>query len=95
MRTRTRVHAYTRTRARIQAHASTISCSCARTNLQPFCDGNSHRAYGIKPVAFKTEGEEGKKSKVELCGCKYTSTPPYCDGTHVRLKAEAEAAGTV
>lgn len=46
-------------------------------------------------MAFKTEGEEGKKSKVELCGCKYTSTPPYCDGTHVRLKAEADAAGTV
>ena len=39
------------------------------------------RAYGIKPVAFKTEGEEGKKRKVELCGCKYTNTPPYCDGT--------------
>ena len=95
MRARAHAHAYTRTRARIQAHASTISCSCACTNLQPFCDGNSHRAYGIKPVAFKTEGEEGKKSKVELCGCKYTSTPPYCDGTHVRLKAEAEAAGTV
>jgi hypothetical protein len=44
------------------------------------------RAYGIKPVPFKTDGEEGKKRKVELCGCKYTNTPPYCDGT-VRNKS--------
>ena len=39
------------------------------------------RAYGIKPVAFKTDGVEGGKRKVELCGCKYTNTPPYCDGS--------------
>ena len=65
-------------------------CVCV---CQPFCDGTSHRAYGIKPVPFKTEGEAGKKSKVNLCGCKYTNTPPYCDGTHVALAAKAKADG--
>mmetsp|Transcript_72688 Transcript_72688/g.106557 ORF Transcript_72688/g.106557 Transcript_72688/m.106557 type:complete len:253 (-) Transcript_72688:160-918(-) len=72
-----------------------VWCQCGVSMKQPFCDGNSHRAYGIKPVPFTTRGTEGGRSKVNLCGCKYTNTPPYCDGTHVSLKAQAEAGGTV
>mmetsp|Transcript_35787 Transcript_35787/g.111959 ORF Transcript_35787/g.111959 Transcript_35787/m.111959 type:complete len:112 (-) Transcript_35787:59-394(-) len=68
-----------------------VWCQCGVSTRQPFCDGQSHRAYGIKPVAFTSEGEAGgQKVKAALCGCKYTNTPPYCDGTHVSMKKKDE-----
>eukprot|EP00293_Proteomonas_sulcata_P019521 CAMPEP_0184294690 /NCGR_PEP_ID=MMETSP1049-20130417/5815_1 /TAXON_ID=77928 /ORGANISM="Proteomonas sulcata, Strain CCMP704" /LENGTH=208 /DNA_ID=CAMNT_0026603055 /DNA_START=157 /DNA_END=783 /DNA_ORIENTATION=- len=66
-------------------------CQCGVSTKQPFCDTVSHRAYGLKPVGFKAEGDAGTKVKATLCGCKYTNTPPYCDGTHVGMKAAADA----
>lgn len=65
-----------------------VWCQCGVSVKQPFCDGASHRAYGIKPVPFTAEGEKGAKVEAQLCGCKYSNTKPYCDGSHVALKAQ-------
>eukprot|EP00284_Hemiselmis_tepida_P009007 CAMPEP_0174926548 /NCGR_PEP_ID=MMETSP1355-20121228/12009_1 /TAXON_ID=464990 /ORGANISM="Hemiselmis tepida, Strain CCMP443" /LENGTH=249 /DNA_ID=CAMNT_0016172587 /DNA_START=32 /DNA_END=781 /DNA_ORIENTATION=- len=69
-----------------------VWCQCGVSVKQPFCDGVSHRAYGLKPVPFKAEGEKGTKVEAQLCGCKYSNTKPYCDGTHVALKAQDDEA---
>jgi CDGSH-type Zn-finger protein len=69
-----------------------VWCQCGVSITQPFCDGNSHRAYGLKPVPFTADGEKGSKVEAQLCGCKYSNTKPYCDGSHVALKAEDDEA---
>uniref|UniRef100_A0A6U5BW87 Iron-binding zinc finger CDGSH type domain-containing protein n=1 Tax=Hemiselmis andersenii TaxID=464988 RepID=A0A6U5BW87_HEMAN len=69
-----------------------VWCQCGVSVKQPFCDGVSHRAYGLKPVPFTAEGEKGAKVEAQLCGCKYSNTKPYCDGTHVGLKAQDDEA---
>jgi CDGSH iron-sulfur domain-containing protein 3 len=59
-------------------------CTCGNSTKQPFCDGQSHKGTGFKPLKFRAN----PSTLNQLCGCKYTQAPPFCDGTHTMLPAK-------
>jgi CDGSH-type Zn-finger protein len=65
----------------LQAGKPYLWCACGRSTRQPFCDGASHKEFGIKPLSFTAE----ESKTYWLCACKQTKIPPICDGTHGKL----------
>jgi CDGSH-type Zn-finger protein/mannose-6-phosphate isomerase-like protein (cupin superfamily) len=53
-------------------------CACGRSASQPYCDGQSHRGTGVKPLPIRADEDR----VVTLCGCKRSANAPYCDGSH-------------
>ncbi|KAF8819089.1 zinc finger CDGSH-type domain-containing protein, partial [Cardiosporidium cionae] len=57
-------------------------CACGKSKNQPWCDGNSHRGTGLKPLMYIPQFS-GRKL---MCGCKLGGKRPLCNGNHMWLK---------
>ncbi|KAF8822866.1 zinc finger CDGSH-type domain-containing protein [Cardiosporidium cionae] len=57
-------------------------CACGKSKNQPWCDGNSHRSTGLKPLIY-IPSFTGRKL---MCGCKQGGKRPLCNGNHLWLK---------